>query len=94
MVQLSRVLFQSKEKAHGFSPWVFVLCLKGVTGKDMQVATCPEVDETSVIVGWVEETKGGVVRFKCKVVDACQGFLKQGFNDSVFFSCIDVKHFS
>ena len=72
----------------------FVLCLKGITSEDVQVATRPEVDETSVIVGWVKETKRCIVRFKCKVVDACQGFLKQGFNDSVFFSCIDVKHFS
>lgn len=54
----------------------FVLLLDGRTSEDMQVATCPEVDETSVIVGWVKETKGGVVGFKRNVVDACQGLLK------------------
>lgn len=73
---------------------VLFLCLKRRTSEDVQVATRPEVDKTSVIVGWVKETKRCIVRFKCKVVDACQGFLKQGFNDSVFFSCIDVKYFS
>lgn len=71
----------------------FVLRLNGRASEDVQVATRPEVNQTTVIVGWVKKAKRCIVRFKCEVVDTCEGLFKQGSYDSVLFSCVDVKHF-